>query len=205
MITLLAEIGVRGIAFGIETFNHAAGRAVGKGTAPEIVKQFLMDLRKSHPEFYLGSGFIVGLPHESIESVYETNDWLVQAKVLDTWHFSPLAIYNGPSSPSLSEFSKTIEQYDYTREGLYGWRRKDLDFAEAGRHSQILNRANDDRVGPSPWTLLSLQRQHTDLEELRKIRNGSIAKSLDVEKFELYRNAILLPARGSSALMQSER
>lgn len=198
MADLLHDIGVRGMTFGIETFHAKAGASVGKGTAPEKIKNFLLEFRTKHPDIYTCSGFIIGLPYEPLDSCYESNDWLVSSRALDSWYFSPLAIYNGPSSPSLSEFSRTIEQYSYTREGLYGWSRSDLNFIQAGDHATIINRGNDGVIGPSPWILFSMLRTH-QFESIRKIKNSELGGVLDIAKFDLYRQKLRLAIKSEVA------
>ena len=189
MINLLKNIGVKGIAFGIETFHAKAGLTIGKGTPPEKVKAFLLDLKSRHPDLYLSSGFIIGLPHEPLESCYETNEWLMKEKVLDSWNFNPLAIDNQLLNPNPSEFSKNIEKYDYVRKGNFGWQREGLDFEQAGQHSITLNQAAYDHSGPSPWILFGMLRKHT-FESIRHIKISKLSSRLDIEKFDLYKRKL---------------
>jgi hypothetical protein len=190
MLEILQEIGVRGIAFGIETFHAKAGQVIGKGIAPEKVKDFLGEIKVKFPEFYLSSGFIAGLPFEPIESCQESNEWLLKNKVLDSWHFAPLVIDNKLINPNPSEFSQNIEKYDYTRKGLLGWERKDLDFESAGLACREMNLINDSLIGPSPWILFSLLRER-HFEDVRHLKNVDLPRFLDASKFAIYREQLL--------------
>jgi radical SAM superfamily enzyme YgiQ (UPF0313 family) len=75
-IDLLYESGCRSVFFGIETFNHEAGKNIGKGMNPNKIKDTLYLLRERWPETVISAGFIAGLPYETEESLYETIDWL---------------------------------------------------------------------------------------------------------------------------------
>jgi len=79
MIQLLKRSGAIGLAFGIETFNHQAGKAVGKGMDPNRVKELLYMCKKEWQDDIIISGnFIMGLPGESLASFMQTVDWLME-------------------------------------------------------------------------------------------------------------------------------
>ena len=77
MATLLQEMGMVVINCGIETFHREAGRHLGKGADPELLKDTLYSLKDSwKDDVYISGNFIVGLPLEPIESIRKTFDWL---------------------------------------------------------------------------------------------------------------------------------
>jgi hypothetical protein len=77
MIPLLHEMGLVTANFGIETFNQEAGKAIGKGADPQMLKEFLYELKDAwKDDVYTGANFIIGLPKESKESVLDTMEWL---------------------------------------------------------------------------------------------------------------------------------
>ena len=75
-IPLLYESGARSVFFGIETFNQTAGKNIGKGMAPNRLKDTLYKLKEEWPDTVISAGFIVGLPHESISDIEKTIEWL---------------------------------------------------------------------------------------------------------------------------------
>jgi radical SAM superfamily enzyme YgiQ (UPF0313 family) len=107
---LLYESGMRSVFFGIETFNHKAGKSIGKGMNPQKLKDGLYEI-KSLPgwkDIVTTSGFIVGLPFETEDSMRATFDWLLQDDCpLDS--FSPTALHIGPRS----SIGKNMEKYGY--------------------------------------------------------------------------------------------
>ena len=77
MITLLHEMGLSSANFGIETFNQTAGKAIGKGADPELLKETLFRLQEEWgDDVFTSANFIAGLPHETIDSLKSTFDWL---------------------------------------------------------------------------------------------------------------------------------
>lgn len=90
----MVEAGARGLFFGIETFNHEAGRAAGKGVPPEKVKQFLLDTMANYGDkMVIQCSFIAGLPHETDQSMAETIDWLDQNRPMHLFSMVPLGLY----------------------------------------------------------------------------------------------------------------
>jgi Radical SAM superfamily len=80
MADLLKESGLRTGVFGIETLNHQSAKAVGKGMHPDKIIELLHWLRedKWKDEVLTNSGFVIGLPHETEDTV---NYWM--EKVMD--------------------------------------------------------------------------------------------------------------------------
>jgi radical SAM superfamily enzyme YgiQ (UPF0313 family) len=77
---LLAEAGVWAHYFGIETFNHATGKSIGKGMHPDKIKAGLLDTRDyflNTIKKYRGTvSLVYGLPKETKESIASALDWL---------------------------------------------------------------------------------------------------------------------------------
>ena len=77
----MIEAGFTAHHYGLETFNHKAGKIIGKGMDPTKVKEGLLEVQeyfmKNSPTAYSGSStFIAGLEEESLESMDETQKWL---------------------------------------------------------------------------------------------------------------------------------
>ena len=77
----MIEAGFTAHHYGLETFNHKAGKIIGKGMAPTKVKEGLLEVeeyfQKRAPTAYCGSAtFIAGLEEESLESMDESHAWM---------------------------------------------------------------------------------------------------------------------------------
>ena len=116
MRELLLESGAVSLAFGIETFNAKAGKAVGKGMDPNKVKQTLHYCReKWRDKIITSSNFIVGLPGETAESIWETVDYLVSDdSPLDVFGFLPLFIREGEDGRPGSKIDADPSKFGYT-------------------------------------------------------------------------------------------
>lgn len=110
---LLAECNVQGQFYGIETFNHKAGASIGKGLHPDIVKDLLLKGREyftKHMSYYRGNNsFIIGLPYETEEDIFETvrwnNEyWYDQATMMFTLMISTSGSYISAFGQDLSKF-----------------------------------------------------------------------------------------------------
>ena len=120
---LLLEMGLKRVEFGIETTNHDSGKDIGKGLNPQIQLQFLRDLKADHgwKDILIGSGFIMGLPSDTQESIQEMfkimsqDDFPVDRPTIRSLHIRPEETGNNAiEERGLSEFSKNWEEHGYT-------------------------------------------------------------------------------------------
>jgi hypothetical protein len=121
---LMLESGARGLYWGIESFDHIAARNAGKGTHPDLVKEFFLKYRPKFKANCLTEGsFIIGLPGESKESLHQTFQWLSENEIFDFLTFGPLGIM-----PYSENFDNVILDYaDYSRNPQkYGFKKVDL-------------------------------------------------------------------------------
>jgi radical SAM superfamily enzyme YgiQ (UPF0313 family) len=116
MRELLLESGAISLAFGIETFNVKAGKAVGKGLDPDKVKKTLHYCReKWKDKIITSSNFIVGLPGETEQSIWDTVDYLVSDNSpLDVFGFLPLFIREGEDGRPGSKIDADPAKFGYT-------------------------------------------------------------------------------------------
>ena len=143
-IPLLRESGLRGTFFGIESLNHESAKAIGKGIHPEKVKEILYKLREDYwkDEVSMRAGFIVGLPHDTHDTVREWSSWLLQKDCpLHGFDMLPLYLSDSPSKIWKSEFELNASKYGYTT-GKYGhWENKNFTFASAELLANEISRA----------------------------------------------------------------
>ncbi len=111
-LDLMIESGARGLFWGIETFDYKVARQIGKGTDPLLVQEMLVSLKRRHGDRVLCSGsFIVGLPGETEESLWKTNEWIINRQALDDVSYFPLGL-----RPYSERLDKAVIDYaDYSR------------------------------------------------------------------------------------------
>jgi radical SAM superfamily enzyme YgiQ (UPF0313 family) len=113
----LVRLNFGGHYYGIETFNHQIAKVVGKGMDPNKIKQGLVEIKNyfSSKMFYRGTiSIIVGLPFETISSIFETEKWLI-----DNWRGQGLVIFpldvekpeNSDMYTNTSKFSRNLIKY----------------------------------------------------------------------------------------------
>lgn len=117
-LELLSRARVWNHFYGVETFHAGAGRAVGKGMAPDRIKQGLLDMRAhmmSRLGVYRGTlGMIAGLPSEPPESWHESEAWLRANWSDNSWQWWPLEISTESNVATLSEFSRDWQKHGYS-------------------------------------------------------------------------------------------
>ena len=111
----MLQMGLGGHFYGIETFNHASGKIIGKGMKPDKLKKGLLDIKNFFEphNIYRGTvSLICGLPKETPESFKDGMDWCTNnwaGQSVTSWYLE-IPEYDSNMS-NLSEFSKNLEKY----------------------------------------------------------------------------------------------
>ena len=133
-ISILRDMGVSGAHFGIESLNHEAAKSIGKGLHTDKVLNTLEKCKNSWGnDTIIHSGFIVGLPNDTVETVEEWSGWLEKNETpLTSWSLKALNM-NMKADDKLSyqsEFDINAEKYGYDRSGKY-WKNKHWTYKSA--------------------------------------------------------------------------
>lgn len=115
---ILSKSGIRSAMFGLETNNNESAKLIGKGLSFDKQIDYLKELKKK--EFnntLVGSGFIFGLPRDTVESMNELENFLLSNdNPFDDWICKPLGlnpIKNSAHRKYFSEFDLEHEKYGY--------------------------------------------------------------------------------------------
>jgi len=124
---LLYESGLRSVFFGVESFNHASAKSIGKGMRPEKLKDGLYKLKEKYPDLVISLGMILGLPYDTEETLLKNHEWFLENDCpVDCVSYSPFYIeFNSPFHPSNSKISKNPEKYGYKVHSHNDWIRND--------------------------------------------------------------------------------
>lgn len=115
-INILKDTGLVSATFGIETLNYESGKSIGKGLHPDKTIEFLHELKSSWPELITSSGFILGLPHDTKESIESMCKTITDKTFpLDNVTIVPLWIQQNAKQSKLyySEFEENWASYGY--------------------------------------------------------------------------------------------
>jgi radical SAM superfamily enzyme YgiQ (UPF0313 family) len=122
----LFSSGLRGCFFGIETFDYETGKLVGKGGHRHKLIETLRRIKAQWGnQVMLHGSFIFGLPHESLDSMQHTVDFLLSDfSPLDSWHLKPLRIkadVRNWTSGFLADIDTEYQRYGYRKLGESGY------------------------------------------------------------------------------------
>lgn len=111
----MLAMGLGGHFYGIETFNHEAGKIISKGMHPDKLKQGLIDIRKHFEPSGLYRGtvsLICGLPKETPETYWDGINWCIENwsnQSVTSWYLE--IIDKEVQLSNQSEFTKNLEKY----------------------------------------------------------------------------------------------
>jgi hypothetical protein len=112
---MLAEARVWSHYYGVETFNHETGKAIGKGMSPDKIQNGLLNIKNyfnEHVKRYRGTiSLIYGLPHETKESILQGQEWLK-----NNWNDQNTIAFplNLNLTGKKSKIDEDYEKYGYT-------------------------------------------------------------------------------------------
>lgn len=133
MIDMFKRMGAREVQFGIESFHPDSAKAVGKGMGPDIKKQTLQKIKDAWgDDVAIKCSFIIGLPHETTETLAEHYEWLADPNCpVDSVGITPLFIEQPDRMAKYrwrSYLDKNYEEYGYYFENPKhhnDWKKKD--------------------------------------------------------------------------------
>lgn len=120
----IMRLGLFGHHYGIESFNKKSGSAIGKGMDPDRLKEGILEIRDTFNRvrpYRANLNFIVGLPHETIETWNNTVKWLDDnlfgpyggSDFGEIGNFIGLEIPINPKDAKLSFFSRSWQDFGY--------------------------------------------------------------------------------------------
>ena len=120
-IQLLKEAGVISIWIGIESLNAATNKAIGKPYSKEFLEKQLANVKQqTGPDFRIYASFIVGLPHDTPETVEDWVNWAIDTQSIDCIQLAAFGL-SDKSTPWPSEISKNIESFGYKKTSEITW------------------------------------------------------------------------------------
>jgi radical SAM superfamily enzyme YgiQ (UPF0313 family) len=177
----MKETGVSSQFFGIETFNKKSGESVGKGMHKDKILQTLSDLRSAWGKnVHLTSGFIVGLPHETKETIKNLENYMQSDNcMLDAALISPLFLSKGMGSI----FGDDPQKYGYTHpytDGPNRWINEHMTFEDAQiiAYGTMLKIAKTNSL--QNWSLMRLHNIGLSRKEIQSMTMYNFSKNLDL-------------------------
>jgi len=130
-LSIIKDSGFKTAYFGIESFHPHAAKTIGKGwNGTSQCKSFLADLAKDD-SISLHLAFIIGLPEETKEDIYNTYDWC-KDNGMNTLSFHGLGL-SRDSKRFNSYFSRNYSEHGYSfpYDDNYEWKNDIMTNSEA--------------------------------------------------------------------------
>ena len=210
-IDLLVESGLRGASFGVESYNKETRKAIQKGADIEKVLDAIGSMKqKSNGQVKVQINMIVGLPHQSEESVRESREHVVANPNIDLWYWYPLLIHSKEHHEYHSPIDRNPEKYGYqvahkkrllkntlagkTNAWMTVWKNEHMNAIRAGRIADDLRQADEDYQKVAGWTCGSVTSLGLDLDKHYAdndgLRNKLPLEDLKNKKQEIVNNYI---------------
>ena len=113
----IARMGLWSHFYGIESFTHSAAKSIGKGMAPDRVKDALFGIQdyfnKNVGKYRATYSQIIGLPTETPETYIDQFKWLVNNFPNQSYNYFPLMMSKAADTAFMSnpsEFERTWEE-----------------------------------------------------------------------------------------------
>lgn len=159
MRELILRSGAVNLSFGIETFDDAAGKRVGKGLSSDKIKNVLKYCNELWKDKLIVSAtFIIGLPGETEESIRASFDYVSQPDSgIDMYHFFPLNITAQPIKGTvISKIENDPDKYGYTfKDHPYDWVSNTMSHNHAWKISHDLQFKHPSRKIRTPLSWIS--------------------------------------------------
>jgi len=145
---LLDDIGFWGHFFGIETLHREASKKIRKGIRHQEAYRFLKEFKEYYPHHWVCSGYIIGLPPEPLEHVYEVWDHMIKNNLIDGGIINDLILYrhqdyHGSHDLDSSDMSREPEKYGFKItgkiDGIYQWQTEYMNNKIAEIHTAKLS------------------------------------------------------------------
>lgn len=172
----LLRMGFLGHFYGIESFNHATGKIIGKGMDPSRLQQGLIDVKKylleNSNNTYRGMiSIIYGLPLETKESLCQTEEWLLanwRDQSLISWG---LDLTDNDMGASHSKLSLNYSKYGYKKiEGPYDFKRYTQSFYSTPGNVTITEDEDGDKDDVINWKNENMDLSYA-MDKARIIKN----------------------------------
>lgn len=129
-LALLQEAGVISVWMGIESLHLPSTKAIGKAYTVDFLDQTLNNIRRqTGSDFRIYASFMVGLPHDTPDTVRQWANWAVNNRNIDCIQIAPYSI-NDQSTPWPSDVSANMNKFGYVKIHN-GWRNDIWDYTQA--------------------------------------------------------------------------
>lgn len=197
-IDALIDMGLRGALFGVESFHPTARMKIGKGQEIEKSLEAVKTIKeKSQGQVKTKFSLQVGLPGESLKSIFETQKFVRSCSYIDAWQWFPTGIEKPFKSGSLSLMSKDPEKYGYKiipiqeEPDYYSWKTDTMDFNSAKRIKIKITEEDRPYQKVAGWACGAIESLGVSVDNHYKYHNGFVNKLPIIQMAKAKSNLIL--------------
>jgi hypothetical protein len=179
----LADMGLVGNFFGLETLNWESAKAIGKGLHPNKVKDRLLWLKeKWNGKVNMGAGFIYGLPYDTIEYFDELEKWILDKdnplSYIETY---PLRLFYKKHRDA-SEFTMNPEIYGYEIDVNNHWKLKSqgLDYLQCLKIADDIALKRRELQKPADFLIMTQSNCGIDFKDLLNVSIDDMQGKFDM-------------------------
>ena len=202
---LLVETGLVGASLGLETLNRDARQAIQKGKNIEKVLESIDKLKeKNNGQVKIQCNMIVGLPHESAQSIWKSHEQIINNKSIDWWNWYPLQIHSKDHHEYHSPIDRNPEKFGYeisqtkliknnrvdTNYWLTDWNNEHMNSDMAGMLSVKLRSMAQQHVKVAGWNCSSFESLGLDLDEHYSTHEG-LVQNMPIEDMKIKKQKIV--------------
>jgi len=169
----LYDSGLRNVYFGIESLNPKTATIIGKGWNGSQAKDWLLTLYNDlwSKEVAIEGSFIVGLPYESRESMFNSAHWINELNAGSIF-FLPFNLkHNDETNAPSSEFTRNYQDYGYTIDDQGEWEHASgITQTESINLAEELNKIVRPNWRVSGWRSASFYNLGFDLKDIKNIK-----------------------------------
>ena len=159
MIPMLRDLGLKSGFVGIESLQKTARKAVKKGMDIDRILDSIAELN-SVAGSSMHASFIVGLPGDTKEDIFNTYDFLKSSKnqYFKSWVFHQMSFFYDKNLQGFSEMDKNPEKYGYTLtskkpDHFADWVSAQMTSNQARLYSKALNEDSKNYMSIAGWYL----------------------------------------------------
>jgi hypothetical protein len=188
---ILTDMGLVGTFFGLETMQANSAKAIGKGLAPNKVKDRLYWLAdRWKRKVNISAGFILGLPYDDVFYFDDLISWCLESdNPIQQIEFYPLYLFKhttpGDRTPYLSEFSLHPEIYGYRfpgKENYSHWKlpEQNLNYEICTEIAQSYNKLIRSRNKYASFAMMLFLNVGVTLDDLYDLTVDQIAQKYNI-------------------------
>ncbi len=188
-----------------ETLNRDARQAIQKGKNVEKVLESIDKLKeKNNGQVKIQCNMIIGLPHESVQSIWKSHTQIINNKSIDWWIWYPLQIHSKDHHEYHSPIDRNPEKFGYetsqtrliknnmvdTNFWLTDWKNEHMNSSMAGILSSKLRSMDRQHLKVAGWNCSSFESLGLDLEDHYSKHKG-LVMNMPIESMKIKKQKIV--------------